>query len=295
MSGMGPFIVSVSVVLGFLAALWRYRTKHFDLLNFTFIALIFTGIGIFGALLGSDVSGKYFGLDNAYTGALVGTVLAGLVYTTLFEGIERFWRNWKRMVMPEVGYKAETEAAKAEAASVAAKAEVARVAAIADAAKAAAARAEAAKRKIFISYRRQIDAGHAGRIFDLLRGERAFDIFMDVDARRFGHDFVNLITEEVAKCDVLLAVIGRDWLDTRDEAGDRRLDDANDWVRLEIAVALKRQIPVIPVLMDGTKMPKANQLPPDLQQLPRRIAFELRNAYFRDDIDRLVHELKASS
>jgi hypothetical protein len=154
-------------------------------------------------------------------------------------------------------------------------------------------KAEAAKRKIFISYRRQIDAAIAGRISDLLIAERAFDIFMDVDARRFGHDFVSLITGEVAKCDVLLAVIGRDWLDTHDDAGDRRLDDPNDWVRLEIATALKREIPVIPILVDGAKIPKAAQLPTDLQQLPRRIAFELRNAYFRTDIDGLVQQLKS--
>jgi hypothetical protein len=68
--------------------------------------------------------------------------------------------------------------------------------------------AEAAKRNIFISYRRQNDAALAGRISDLLAGE--FDIFMDVDAIRLGTDFVEAINEEVAKCDVLIAVIGRD-------------------------------------------------------------------------------------
>ena len=119
--------------------------------------------------------------------------------------------------------------------------------------------AEAAKRSIFISYRRQIDAALAGRISDLLAGE--FDIFMDVDAMRHGTDFVEAINEEVAKCDVLIAVIGRDWLDTRDEAGDRRLDDPDDFVRLEIAAALQRQIPVVPILVDGAKIPRPLDFP----------------------------------
>jgi hypothetical protein len=151
--------------------------------------------------------------------------------------------------------------------------------------------AEAGKRKIFISYRREDDAGQAGRISDLLESE--FEIFMDVDAIRFGVDFVEAINEAVAKCDVLIAVIGRDWLDTRDEAGDRRLDNPNDFVRVEVAAALARQIPVIPILVDGAKIPKPAQLPTDLQQLARRNALDLRNAAFRADMGRLVQQLKA--
>ena len=148
------------------------------------------------------------------------------------------------------------------------------------------------KLSIFVSYRRESDAAQAGRISDLLKNE--FDIFMDVDAIRLGTDFVNILDEKVAKCDVLLAVIGRDWLDARDEAGDRRLDDPNDYVRLEIATALQRQIPVIPILVDGTKIPKAAQLPEDLQQLSRRNALDLRNASFVADMGRLIQELKTS-
>lgn len=136
----------------------------------------------------------------------------------------------------------------------------------AHAAKAAKA-AEVAKRKIFISYRRENDAGHAGWISNLSDLEREFDIFMDVDTIRLGTDFVEAINEAVAKCDVLIALIGRSWLDLRDEAGDRRLDNPNDFVRLEIAAALQRQIPVIPILIDGAKIPNAAQLPADVQQL----------------------------
>jgi TIR domain len=153
--------------------------------------------------------------------------------------------------------------------------------------------AEAANRNIFISYRRQNDAALAGRISDLLAGE--FDIFMDVDAIRLGTDFVEAINDEIAKCDVLIAVIGRDWLDARDETGNRRLDDPNDFVRIEIGAALQRQIPVVPILIDGTKMPKAAQLPANLQSLARRNALDLRNASFKPDIGRLVQQLQAEA
>jgi hypothetical protein len=158
-------------------------------------------------------------------------------------------------------------------------------------------RAEAAetstKRKIFISYRRRNDAALAGRISDLLAGE--CDIFMDVDAIRLGTDFVEAINEEVAKCDVVIAVIGRDWLDALDETGNRRLDDPNDFVRIEIAAALQRQIPVVPILVDSAKMPNAAQLPANLQSLARRNALDLRNASFKADMGRLVQELKAEA
>jgi uncharacterized membrane protein YeaQ/YmgE (transglycosylase-associated protein family) len=144
--------------------------------------------------------------------------------------------------------------------------------------------------RIFISYRREKDEAIAGRIFDLLKDK--FNIFMDVDGIPLGIDFVTAINEAVAKCDVLVAVIGRDWLDARDEAGDRRLDNADDFNRLEISAALQRQIPVVPILV-GTKMPKADQLPPDLQGLARRQGLEVRHASFQADMDRLVRQLRS--
>jgi hypothetical protein len=148
---------------------------------------------------------------------------------------------------------------------------------------------------IFISYRREDGAAQAGRIADLLRGEFGPDrVFMDVDTTRLGFDFVEMINEEVAKCDVLLAVIGRNWLDARTDDGQRRLDNPADFVRLEIAAALKRKIPVIPILVDGTKIPPADQLPEELRGFERRNALDLRNASFRADMDRLVRGLKTS-
>jgi hypothetical protein len=98
--------------------------------------------------------------------------------------------------------------------------------------------------------------------------------------------------EEVAKCGVLLAVIGPNWLDARDEHGNRRLDNPNDFVRIEIAAALQRSIPVIPLLLDGARIPKADELPEDLKELALRNGMEIRHASFQDDMNRLIRGLK---
>jgi hypothetical protein len=116
--------------------------------------------------------------------------------------------------------------------------------------------------KVFISYRRDDSAGQAGRIQDRLEREFGRDLlFMDVDAIPLGMNFVKVLHEEVAKCGVLLAVIGPNWLDLRDEDGNRRLDDPDDFVRLEIAAALQRDIPVIPILLDGARFQRPLSCP----------------------------------
>src|SRR5262249_1919450 len=94
---------------------------------------------------------------------------------------------------------------------------------------------------------------------------------------------------------VLLAVIGPNWLDVRDEHGNRRLDDPNDFVRIEIAAALQRSIPVIPVLLEGARIPKAIELPEDLKELALRNGMEIRHASFQDDMDRLIRGLEGPS
>src|SRR5262245_13191088 len=116
--------------------------------------------------------------------------------------------------------------------------------------------------KIFISYRRKDSEGYAGRITDRLEQEFGRDLlFVDVDAIPLGANFVKVVRAEVTQCGVLLAVIGPNWLDARDQDGNRRLDKSNDFVRVEIATALQRDIPVIPILLDGASMPNANRLP----------------------------------
>jgi TIR domain len=149
-------------------------------------------------------------------------------------------------------------------------------------------------RAIFISYRRHDSEGEAGRLFDDLVEQ--FDeksVFMDVAAVTVGRDFRKAIDESVASCGVLLAVIGPGWLDANNEKGERRLDDPADFVRLETASALGRDIPVIPVLVHGAKMPRADQLPDDLKNLAYRNCAELTHVRWKSDIKILVRALRA--
>jgi hypothetical protein len=150
-------------------------------------------------------------------------------------------------------------------------------------------------RKVFLSYRREDSAAAAGRLSDRLISELGDgNVFMDVDGVPLGADFVERLQQEVSGCDALLAVIGPRWLDIVDEAGDRRLDDPNDFVRVEIAAALQREIPVIPILLDGTKIPRIDRLPEDLKLLSRRNGLDVRQASFHSDVGRLIRELKAT-
>jgi hypothetical protein len=146
---------------------------------------------------------------------------------------------------------------------------------------------------IFISYRREDAEGQAGRLFDDLAmhfGEGS--VFMDVVGIEPGRDFRLAIDEHVASCGVLLAVIGKIWLDAKDESGRLRLEDSMDFVRLEIASALKRGIPVIPVLVRGASIPRPDQLPPDLADLAFRNGVELTHARWDSDVQILIKALR---
>ncbi len=153
--------------------------------------------------------------------------------------------------------------------------------------------------QIFISYRRKGTDIHAGRLYDSLRrgegdipGFAADQIFMDIDTLRPGDDFRDVIREHVAKCDVLLAVIGEQWVKARGKGRQRRLDDPGDYVRLEIEAALERKIPVVPVLMYGATMPSEEDLPESLVPLVYREASELEHRSWPDDVSRLLRSLK---
>ena len=149
--------------------------------------------------------------------------------------------------------------------------------------------------KVFICYRRDDNGGHAGRVHDRLEREFGRDfLFMDVDNIPLGANFVKVLGEEVAKCDVVLALIGPGWVDARDENGNRRLESPYDFVRIEIETALKRDIPVIPILLKGTRLPKAHQLPDDLKELTLRNALEVQHISFLDDMERLIRGLKGA-
>lgn len=149
-------------------------------------------------------------------------------------------------------------------------------------------------RKIFISYRREDSDEAAGRLSDHLVRQFGQDrVFMDVDGIAPGRDFRKVIDETLAQCDVLLGVIGRSWLDARDAAGKRRLDDESDFVRLEIATALRRDIPVIPVRVQGAGIPKPDQLPDDLKDFSYRNAVELTHERWNSDVKVLADKLGA--
>jgi hypothetical protein len=146
---------------------------------------------------------------------------------------------------------------------------------------------------VFINYRRDDAPGVAGRLFDhLAKSFARHDLFMDVDAIKPGLDFVKQLDVQVSQCDVLLALIGPHWLDAKDEKGVRRLNGDKDYVRIEIASALKRDIPVIPVLVHGAVMPAEDDLPEDLKPLTRRHALELRHTRFNADADAIGSALK---
>ena len=154
-------------------------------------------------------------------------------------------------------------------------------------------------KRLFISYRRDDSQHQADRLHaHLKRAVQDPDeqIFIDIDHIPLGVDFYEHLDSQVAQCDVLLALIGPDWLDARDPTTNtRRLDDPADFVRIEIASALKRGIPVVPVLLDGVQPLRAADLPEDLRPLARRQAVEVRRASFDADAERLLRRLGLDS
>ena len=147
--------------------------------------------------------------------------------------------------------------------------------------------------KIFISYRRE-DAGFAvDQVHGALKpyAASADDIFVDVDNIPPGVDFVEHLNKYVDQCDVMLVAIGVNWLRAVDASGARRLDDREDFVRIEIETALARGIPVVPLLLGGAKMPGVEQLPESLKPLVRRQAVEIPRGGVQPAIDRMMHGL----
>src|SRR5262249_26617858 len=147
--------------------------------------------------------------------------------------------------------------------------------------------------RIFINYRREINADAAGRLSDRLL--QHFDherLFMDIDSIEPGVDFVKALDDQVAQCSAFIAVIGSGWTDLKNAEGQRRLDQPNDYVRIEIESALKRDIRVIPVLVDGARMPTADELPDSLKALVRRNAVMLSHHRFGREVDELARALQ---
>lgn len=147
-------------------------------------------------------------------------------------------------------------------------------------------------RAIFISYRRDDTEGEAGRLYDdLARTFGEDSVFMDVAGINPGMDFRKAIDDNVATCGVLLAMIGPNWATIANSAGERRLDDPNDFVRLEVGSALARNIAVIPVLVHDAKMPRPENLPDNLKDLAYRNNVEITHARWNSDVQLLTKVL----
>jgi tetratricopeptide (TPR) repeat protein len=147
--------------------------------------------------------------------------------------------------------------------------------------------------KIFINYRRDDSIGMAGRLHDRLAQTFGRDnLFMDVDHIPVGEDFVAYLNSQVAACDVVLVIIGPNWLRAKGKAGQRRLHQPDDFVAIEISAALARNIRVIPVLVDGARMPKESELPDSLKPLARRQSAEVRHAHFGHDAEALIARMR---
>jgi hypothetical protein len=146
--------------------------------------------------------------------------------------------------------------------------------------------------KVFISYRREETAGHAGRLYDVMSSRFGdANVFMDVDIAP-GVDFVSRITQAVGACHVLLVIIGPRWTTVTNGARSPRIAEPGDFVRLEVEEGLRRSdVAVIPVLVGGARMPEPSELPAPLQALSRRNALELSDSRWRYDVDRLLGAL----
>ena len=147
--------------------------------------------------------------------------------------------------------------------------------------------------KLFISYRREETASHAGRLYDAMAarfGER--NVFMDIELEP-GIDFVDRITEVVGSCHVFLVIVGPTWATLSNGGGRPRITDKEDFVRLEVETALRRRdVRVIPLLVAGARMPHSDELPEELRALTRRNALELSDVRWRYDVGRLMGTLE---
>jgi hypothetical protein len=149
--------------------------------------------------------------------------------------------------------------------------------------------------RVFISYRRADASAYAGRLADSLVARFGGDsVFMDIDTIPVGADFRDVIDEALSECDVVLALIGREWLQLLGSNRRRRIENTNDYVRLELEAALQRpDVLVVPVLVQGVDMPPERELPPSLAPITFRNNFELSDRRWRSDVERLCDALEA--
>lgn len=145
---------------------------------------------------------------------------------------------------------------------------------------------------IFISYRRDDSSGYAGRLFhDLARHFGPDRVFMDIDTLQPGVDFVDALNDAVSNADVVLILIGPHWWNLADTEGNRRIENPDDFVRMEVAAALTGNTRVIPVLVGNASMPPSAKLPEDIRPLGRRHAYEISDRRWDFDVKQLIDVL----
>ena len=148
--------------------------------------------------------------------------------------------------------------------------------------------------RLFLSYRRDDTAGRAGRLFDgLTQRLGPGQVFQDVEAIKPGLDFERAVADSLESADASVVVIGPEWATVTEPGGARRLDRDDDFVRLEVGVALRSERPVVPVLVGGAQMPRAEELPEELRPLLKRQAFTVRDSAWNGDVDDLVRDLRS--
>jgi len=147
--------------------------------------------------------------------------------------------------------------------------------------------------RIFLNYRRDETSGHAGRLYDVLAARFGDDnVFMDIDRIEPGLDFADVISEAVASCDALISLIGSRWLTSADAKGRPRLENPEDFVRLELEAALGRDVRIIPALVQNAQMPSSDELPETLRPFARRHAVELSDSRWTFDVGKLIGTLE---
>jgi hypothetical protein len=149
--------------------------------------------------------------------------------------------------------------------------------------------------KIFISYRRDDSLGHAGRIHERLASAFGSEsVFMDMDDIQPGTNFVRSIEDNVTATDVMLVLIGKNWLSVTDTSGRRRIDDPEDFVHIEISRAVERGVRIIPILLGNASMPSGKNLPDRLRPLARFQAIGLSDERWDYDMGQLLKSLGGS-
>lgn len=147
---------------------------------------------------------------------------------------------------------------------------------------------------IFVSYRRHDSSAIVGRLVDRLETEFGKEhVFRDLEGIGLGEPFDEVINNALAACEVLLVIIGPEWIDIKDSEGIRRLEKQDDWVRTEVSTAVEKGIHIIPVLVESAVMPLANELPEDLKPLSRRNAAKVRDdPDFNSDVIKLFDAIR---